>query len=68
VPGEPVHAFLTDLDRAWRVHAPLSAYGPGQRWIRVTQTLKADGWPVLDGPRRWRLGELTLAWPAVAPT
>ncbi|MDR5698238.1 class I SAM-dependent methyltransferase [Agromyces aerolatus] len=67
VPGERVHTFLTELDRAWRVHAPLSVYGPGQRFIRVAETLKADGWPVQGGVRRWRLGELTLDWSAVAP-
>jgi hypothetical protein len=68
VPGERIHAFLGDLDRAWRVHAPLSVYGPSQRFIRVAGDLKASGWPVLGGVRRWRLGELTLAWPAIAPT
>lgn len=67
VPGEPVHALLTELDRAWRVHAPLSVYGPSQRFIRVAETLKESGWPVLGGARRWRLGELTLDWRAVAP-
>ncbi|WP_308796993.1 class I SAM-dependent methyltransferase [Agromyces silvae] len=67
VPGEPVHALLADLDRAWRVHAPQSVYGPSQRFIRVAETLKADGWPVHADARRWRLGELTLDWPAVAP-
>jgi hypothetical protein len=25
------------------------------------------GWPVQDGPSRWRLGELTVGWEAVAP-
>ncbi|HPV89711.1 MAG TPA: class I SAM-dependent methyltransferase, partial [Ornithinibacter sp.] len=29
--------------------------------------LRDAGWPVLDGPARWRVGELTLAWDAVAP-
>lgn len=67
VPGEPVHAFLAELDRAWRVHAPLSVYGPSQRFIRVAEHMKASGWPVQGGVRRWRLGELTLAWDAVAP-
>lgn len=67
VPGERVHDFLGALDRAWRVHAPLGTYGPSQRWIAVARTLRDDGWPVLGGPARWRLGELGVAWDAVAP-
>lgn len=67
VPGERIHTLLTELDRAWRVHAPLSVYGPSQRFIRVAESLKASGWPVQGGVRRWRLGELTIAWDAVAP-
>ncbi|QAY73294.1 class I SAM-dependent methyltransferase [Agromyces protaetiae] len=67
VPGERVHEFLTALDRAWRVHAPLSVYGPSQRFIRVAETLKGEGWPVRGGVRRWRLGELTVDWASVAP-
>ena len=67
VPGERVHELLTALDRAWRTHAPLSVYGPSQRWIAVARTLRDDGWPVLGSQRRWRLGELTVAWGAVAP-
>ena len=38
-----------------------------QRWLAAVAGLKAAGWPVLDGPARWRLGELTVAWDAVAP-
>lgn len=67
VPGERVHDLLVSLDRGWRVHAPLSVYGPSQRWIAVARGLRDEGWPVLGGVRRWRLGELTLAWDAVAP-
>jgi len=66
VPGEPVHAFLTAFDRAWDVHAPLAAFGARQRWIATARTL-AERWPVIDGPGRWRQGELTMAWSAVAP-
>jgi hypothetical protein len=29
--------------------------------------MAAAGWPVLDGPSRWRLGEVTVAWAAVEP-
>ncbi len=67
VPGEPIHGLLCDLDRAWSVAAPLGVFGVRQRWIETIRALKATGWPVQDGPARWRLGELTVPWPAVAP-
>lgn len=67
VPGEPVHELLAALDAAWRMHAPLAVYGPSQRWIAMVATLRHEGWPVIGGPRRSRLGELTLPWAAVAP-
>jgi SAM-dependent methyltransferase len=71
VPGEPVHQFLRDLDRAWDYAAPYSAFGPRQRWLTAITALSAD-WPVLrqpprGGPRRWRLGELTLPWQSLRP-
>jgi hypothetical protein len=71
VPGEPVHQFLRDLDRAWDRAAPYSVFGPRQRWLAAVTSLSAD-WPVLrhpprGGPRRWRLGELTLPWTVLAP-
>ena len=71
VPGERVHALLRDFDRAWAAAAPYGAYGLRQRWLRAVAAL-ADGWPVVTrppsgGPRRWRLGEVTLPWSAVAP-
>lgn len=67
VPGERVHAYLSELDRLWRIHSPLAAYGPSQRWIAVAQGMRDAGWPVVGGRSRWRLGELTVAYPAVAP-
>ena len=67
VRGEKVHDFLEALDRAWAKHAPLGVYGPSQRWIATAETLKTNGWPVLGPRARSRLGELTVAWPAVAP-
>ncbi|MYT72277.1 hypothetical protein K377_04713 [Streptomyces sp. PsTaAH-137] len=66
VPGEPVHAFLRDFDRAWAAAAPYASYGARQRWIRTVRALTAD-WPVVDGPARWRQGEVTVAWGALAP-
>jgi hypothetical protein len=67
VPGERVHALLTELDRAWAVEAPLADFGATQRWVAAVGRMRAAGWPVADGPARWRLGELTVAWSAVAP-
>jgi hypothetical protein len=66
VPGEPVHSFLRDFDRAWAAAAPYASYGARQRWIRTVRELTAD-WPVVDGPSRWRQGEVTVAWGALAP-
>jgi len=71
VPGERVHAFLTDWDRAWAACAPYGSYGSRQRWIRTAEALTRD-WPIVTappagGPARWRLGELTLPWTAVGP-
>ncbi|RII13822.1 hypothetical protein DSC45_22980 [Streptomyces sp. YIM 130001] len=66
VPGEPVHAFLRDFDRAWAVAAPYAAYGARQRWVRAVTDLGSD-WPVTDRSSRWRQGEVTVAWEALAP-
>jgi hypothetical protein len=66
VPGEPVHAFLRDFDRAWAAAAPYASYGARQRWLRAVRDLTAD-WPVTDGPARWRQGEVTVLWGALAP-
>ncbi|HEX3678120.1 MAG TPA: class I SAM-dependent methyltransferase [Galbitalea sp.] len=67
VPGERINEFLTALDRHWQVHAPLSVYGPSQRWIAAAEAMRENGWPVLGTRSRWRLGELTVAWASVAP-
>jgi hypothetical protein len=67
VPGERVHDLLVDLDRQWAIAAPLSVYGPVQRWIATVEGLRAAGWPVRHGRTRWRLGELTVPWSAVVP-
>lgn len=67
VPGERIHGFLTELDLAWASAAPLSVYGPTQRWIATVAAMRASGWPVLGPRSRWRLGECSVAWAAVAP-
>lgn len=67
VPGERVHDLLREVDRLWATHAPLGVYGARQRWMAGVAALRDAGWPVLGTRARWRLGELTLAWDAVAP-
>lgn len=67
VAGERVHDLLIDLDREWDRAAPLSTFGATQRFLAAVTGLRDQGWPVLGGRTRWRLGELTLPWAAVAP-
>lgn len=67
VPGEGVHDLMVALDRAWERRSALAAYGARQRFVAMAGDLRAQGWPVLHGPGRWRLGELGVAWEAVAP-
>jgi len=62
VPGHPVHDLITALGRAW--DAAAGPFGPRQRWIAAVRRLRDEGVPVLDGRHRWRLGELTVGWPA----
>ncbi|GGN54726.1 MULTISPECIES: class I SAM-dependent methyltransferase [Streptomyces] len=66
VPGEAVHAFLRDFDRAWAAAAPLGTLGARQRWRAAVQALAAD-WPLAGDPRRRRQGEVTVRWEALAP-
>lgn len=67
VPGERVHDLMVELDRLWRIHSPLAAYGPSQRWIATAQGMRDAGWPIRASKARWRLGELTVDWAAVEP-
>ncbi|HWS38540.1 MAG TPA: class I SAM-dependent methyltransferase [Actinoplanes sp.] len=61
VPGHPVHDLLQALIRAWETEA--TPFGPRQRWLATVRRLRDEGRTVLDGPARWRLGELTVPWP-----
>jgi hypothetical protein len=67
VPGERVHDYLRALDSAWARASPLSVYGSAQRFTAAAAALRETGWPVSGGPKRWRLGELSVDWDAVAP-
>ena len=66
VAGQPVHDFVTALDDAWQAAAAYASFGARQRWIEAVGRLRAD-WPILDRSHRWRRGEVTVAWSAVAP-
>ena len=61
VPGHPVHDLLHALGRAWETEA--TPFGPRQRWLSTVRRMREQGWPVLDGPARWRRGEMTVPWP-----
>ena len=67
VPGQAIYDLLTQLDSAWAANSPLGVFSPQQRWVATCRKLLAAGWPIENNPKRWRLGELTVAWPAVAP-
>jgi hypothetical protein len=64
VAGEPIHAFLRDLDAAWDAAAALSTFGARQRWTAACEAV-AGRWPV-DASRS-RHGELSLPWAAISP-
>ncbi|MCW2525998.1 MAG: methylase [Pseudonocardiales bacterium] len=63
--GQPIHQFLNAFDSAWATAAPLATFSPRQRWIAACAQL-GNNWPVVDNKSRWRLGELTIDWEAVA--
>lgn len=67
VPGERIHDFLGALDKAWQTQVGLSAFSPVQRWRATVAAVREAGWPISGGTSRWRLGEVTVAWDAVAP-
>ena len=66
VPGEAVHAFLAALDAEWARAGGVAPFGPVHRWQTALGALEQAGWP-LQGRSRWRLGEVTVLWSAVAP-
>ena len=67
VPGERIHNFLQALDDAWRHNSSLSTFSAAQRWQATCQAIADAGWPVVGDRKRWKLGEVSVAWTAVAP-
>lgn len=67
VPGERIHEWLKAVDQAWAKNSALSSFGAIQRWLAVCEELLAAGWPIKVDRKRWRLGELTVAWDSVKP-
>jgi len=68
VPGERVHALFGELDAAWAASSIVAPFGLRQRWRWAAARMASTGWPVIGGDSRWRQGELTVAWEAVAPS
>ncbi|SDO99677.1 hypothetical protein SAMN04487848_2904 [Microbacterium sp. ru370.1] len=66
VAGERVHEFVASLDREWTRAAVVAPFGPAHRWRTAMAALVGDGWPLVRR-ERWRLGEVEVAWEAVAP-
>ena len=66
VPGEKIHDFLTAMDTAWRTHSGVGALSAAQRWQSMCRDLIAAGWPIIGDRKRWRSGEVTVAWSAVS--
>lgn len=66
VEGERVHSFVAALEREWVRAAAVAPFGPVHRWRTSMLALQDAGWPLLRR-ERWRLGEIGVAWHAVAP-
>lgn len=67
VAGERIHNFLQALDDCWRHNSGLASFSPTQRWLAACQAMADAGWPLVGDRRRWKLGELSVDWLAVAP-
>lgn len=67
IPGEAIHEVFVGLDRAWAAAAPVKPFGPRQRWLAMATSAHNAKLGLLNEPSRWRLGEITFPWTAVAP-
>ena len=66
VPGERIFDFLQEFDRAWLGNSAMIPFGARQRWVATVESLRSS-YPIRDNKVRWRLGEVTVPWEAVAP-
>lgn len=66
VPGEKIYDYLLALDTSWQNHSGIGVFGSSQRWIAVCKDLRKQGWPIIGETKRWRLGEISVDWSAVA--
>jgi hypothetical protein len=67
IPGNNIHRYLQELDFAWDKAAGFGAFGSAQRFVQTAKSLLEAGWPIENSPKRWRLGELTVAYEAISP-
>jgi hypothetical protein len=66
IPGNNIHRYLQELDFAWDKAAGFGAFGSAQRFVQTAKTLLQAGWPIENSPKRWRLGELSVAYEAIS--
>lgn len=65
-PGQEIHRFLREMDEAWEKAAGFAVFGASQRFIQTAKAMQAANWPVVNQPKRWRLGELTIEYSAIS--
>ena len=65
-PGNKIHDFLKELDSCWDRAAGFGAFGSAQRFVQTVKAMRESGWPIENQPKRWRLGELTIAYEAIS--
>ena len=67
LPGNNIHRYLQELDLAWDKAAGFGAFGSAQRFVQTAKSLLKAGWSIENSPKRWRLGELSVAYGAISP-
>lgn len=65
-PGNNIYRYLQELDLAWDKAAGFGAFGSAQRFVQTAKSLLEAGWPIENSPKRWRLGELSVAYEAIS--